>query len=148
MKTLLTLHETPASQVNCKQSSLLRAALRSAEPAEWRLRETLEVKRKRFLAQLRRTARRFASAPTSDRVNCNISRPLSGLPLILSLVVLAPKTVCFYTCRRLKPTSARADLPRLLLPPPKPLLLPRHVRPHYAETRQAASWQQLGFRSE
>lgn len=30
---------------------------------EWRLRETLEVKRKRFLAQIRWTVRCFASAP-------------------------------------------------------------------------------------
>lgn len=41
-----------------------------------------------------------------------------------------------------------ADLPHLLLLALKPLLLPRHVRLHYSETRQAASWQQLGFRSE
>lgn len=41
-----------------------------------------------------------------------------------------------------------ADLPHLLLLALKPLLLPRHVRLHYSETRQEASWQQLGFWSE
>lgn len=39
--------------------------------------------------------------------NCNISRPLSGLPLILSLVVLAPKIVCFYTSPCLKSGGER-----------------------------------------
>lgn len=42
----------------------------------------------------------FSSA--AGEANCNISRPLSGLPLILSLVVLASKIVCFYTSPRLK----------------------------------------------
>lgn len=81
------------------------------------------------------------------RVNCSISRPLNGLPLILSLVVLALKQTVF-TLSCVWSRGASADLPHLLLLALKPLLLPRHVRLHYRETRQAASWQQLGFRSE
>lgn len=68
-----------------------------------RVKEAVEVAVKHFFG----SALLCCLSAALGKVNCNISRPLSGLPLILSLVVLAPKIVCFYTSLCLKPASAR-----------------------------------------
>lgn len=70
----------------------------------------------------------FARAYLS-KLSCNIARPLCGLLLILSLVVLAPKTLCFYTSPCLYLASmCWPDPPRPPSPsaphPLKPLFFP------------------------
>lgn len=112
-------------------------------PSGRRQRETLQVEHKRC-----------SSCPASHRANRNTSRPLSGLPLIPSVAVSAPKILCFYTSPgvgscRVRASWAPPQQPPLLLPPSAASpLTPGASACINAETRQASSWQQLGFRSE
>lgn len=83
-------------------------------------------------AALDGSSRRLGASPPALRRNQAkryVSRPLSGLPLIPSLVISDPKIVCFYTslcvwsCRMCASWPPHTN-PHLLLRPPQPLLLP------------------------
>lgn len=94
------------SQIKSQHSHLLWSTLQF-RLYYWEVKETLKVINKVFWGTALVGSSLLCLSPALGEVNGNISRPLSGLPLILSLAVLAPKIVCFYTSLWLKSVSVR-----------------------------------------
>lgn len=135
LKNLLSLYEIAGSQKSLKHFGGCCDPHCHPGPPELRQRETLWIKHKHCVGRVQPTPCCFPSCPALHQANRYVSRPLSGLPLIPSLVISAPKIVCFYTslsvwsCRMCASWPPHTN-PHLLLRPPQPLLLP--------PTRQAA----------